>query len=326
MKPETKICAVFLFNNRFEGNLPILDRIYADRFTRRHVIMPFARSPERGISRVYELGRNFSGHLAQAARDFVAPDITHYVVIPDDLLLNPRLNETNLLDELRLEPNQGYIKNLISADNVRHNWPWAGEASASFRRFAKALDLQSELPAVGDARAKFEAMGLKFELDSARGLISKLQSHYFLMRSSGWTYLTGLTMRGQPSDYPLLAGYSDFLVIPACAIEQFVHYCGVLAALNIFAEVAVPTALALACDSVKTELALNHHFIEADAPRADRDALKGIEFWTPEHYLPHADIFDRTLDEVISHFPRDWLYAHPVKLSRYYLPPAGSLM
>ena len=137
----TRVCLVHLFNHRFEGNLPTLARIYAERFPERHVLMPFASTPGPGISRVYELGRNFSGHIAQGARDFVAPYFTHYVIAGDDLLINPRLNAGNLMEALSLQPGEGYIKNLAPADALRDTWIWAGEAAAHFRRYGKAIDL-----------------------------------------------------------------------------------------------------------------------------------------------------------------------------------------
>ena len=106
------LCLVHLFNHRFEKNLPVLERIYAGRFPDRHVLMPFASNPGPGISRVYELGRNFSGHIAQGARDFVDPRFTHYVFAGDDLLLNPQLHAGNLVEALSLQPGEAYIKNL----------------------------------------------------------------------------------------------------------------------------------------------------------------------------------------------------------------------
>ncbi|MXP15384.1 hypothetical protein GRI44_11550 [Altererythrobacter confluentis] len=141
-----QIKALFLFNHRFEANMPMLDRIYGGRFANRHFIMPFASQPGPRISRVAEQGRNFSGHLAQSARDWVEPGITHYVVVPDDLLLNPQIDENNLVAALKLAPGQAYIKNLISADALRFAWPWAGEVAATFRRSSRMLDTAALLP------------------------------------------------------------------------------------------------------------------------------------------------------------------------------------
>ena len=187
----------------------------------------------------------------------------------------------------------------------------------TFRRFAKAVDLADEIPSAEEAATRFSALGISFPRPGPRTLKDFWYRHVAIGRLSGWAYAMGLAMRGAPADYPLLAGYSDFLVIPSNAIERFVHYCGVFAALNLFAEVAVPTALALSCDVVRTELALNHHFTEVEAPRNPSTRWKGVEFWTESEMEAYADLFAGDLSDVLSGFPSDWLYCHPVKLSRY---------
>ncbi len=311
------ICAIHLFNHKFERVLPLLDRIYGTRFSHRHTIMPFASQPGPNVSRVHELGRNFSGHLAQAARDFIQPDFTHYVVIADDLLLNPAIDEGNLLDRLNLQAGEGYIKNLCAADTLRNEWIWPGEAAAKFRRNAKALDWKALLPSPEQAKAKFTAMGLDIPDAVPGSATDTLRAHRKFARQSVWATLESATMRRQPADYPFLSGYSDFLVIPAQAIADFTHYCGVFAAMDIFAEIAVPTALALACDNVRTEMALNQHFHWNDAPLTQANAMKGVELWTQEDSSRFASLLSQPLEQILAGFPEDILYIHPVKLSTF---------
>ena len=313
----TRICLVHLFNHRFEGNLPVLERIYADRFPDRHVILPFASEPGPAISRVYELGRNFSGHIAQATRDFIAPHFAHYVIVADDLLLNPGLSADNLVRALGLGPAEGYIKNLVCADALRDEWIWAGEAAAHFRRYGKAVDLATLLPPAEEARAKFARFGIPMAKKPGSGSTGTLRRHLHHPRQSVWAWLEGLTMRGQPADYPLLSGYSDFIVIPAESMERFAHYCGVFAALDIFAEVAVPTALALACDRVRTELPVGQHFQGHGSSQKPTSGLKGVELWTQEDLAGADALLSLPLPELLAEFPPDWLYCHPVKLSHY---------
>ncbi len=314
---ETQVKALFLFNHRFEANMPVLDRIYDGRFSKRHFIMPFASQAGPRISRVVEQGRNFSGHLAQSARDWVEPGITHYVVVPDDLLLNPRIDEGNIIAALKLAPGQAYIKNLVSADALRYAWPWAGEAAATFRRASRMLDTAALLPDAAAAEARFRAMGITFPGPGARVRDMTLAARLAQMKKAKRSFMDAVSLRGQPAGYPLLAGYSDFLVIPAEAVEDFVHYCGVFAALNIFAEVAVPTALALAADHVRTELTINSHFHDENPPLRDDDGLHGVELWNAADKARHAGLLDGSLDQICRNFPADWLYIHPVKLSRY---------
>lgn len=313
----TRICAVFLFNHRYEKNVPVLERIYAERFSHRHYIMPFSRVAAPNISSVFEAGRNFSGHLAQASRDFIRPEFTHYVVIADDLLLNPALNEGNLLGRLGLEPDQGYIKDLTAADALRMTWPWASEAALAYRRGRASIDVAALLPDPRAARAKLEAMGIRFPQPGPGGPLALWRWYQAVGRRARASFLMGLAMRGQPSDYPFVSGYSDFLVIPAAAMEEFVRIAGTLAALNIFAEIAVPTALALACASIRTELPLNTHFASHPEATGGAGALRGVEVWDRAGMDRLGSWIDGALPDMLDAFPPNWLYLHPVKLSRF---------
>jgi hypothetical protein len=314
-QPRLKL--VIVFNHRFERNLPLLDRLYCDRFPLRHVLMPFAEAPEPGVTSVYELGWNFQGHIAQGARDFPESGVSHYLFIGDDLLLNPAIDAANLVATLGLEPGQAYIKNLIAADALRDEWVWAGEAAAKLARNGKALDWQALLPPADEARARFEAMGIAIPDRPGTGWRGALGRHWRHPRERGWGWLEGLTLRGRPAAYPLLSGYADFVLVPAANLPAFARYCGVFAALDVFAEVALPTALALACDDVVTELAPNTHFRWPGAARTDSARLSGQELWTPRDHARLEPLLRLPLPELLARFPSDWLYIHPVKLSRY---------
>ena len=317
MIDNAKIKLVIVFNHRFERNLPLLERLYGERFSRRHILMPFASKPSPTISRVFEIGHNFQGHIAQGARDFIDDDTTHYVFIGDDLLLSPSLNDANILTEIGLKPGEGYIKNMIAADAVRDEWIWAGEATAKFIRNEKQLDIKGLLPTQVDAGPRAVKQGLNLPERVSSGVKQRLTKHLTHPRLRARAYLDGLTLRGKPAPYPLIAGYSDFLIVPSEAMTDFSNYCGAFAALNVFAEVAIPTAMMLACDAVRTELAPNQHFRWQNPERSAEAKLRGIELWTKEDEAKHRDFLDLPLPEMLDRFPKDWLYIHPVKLSRF---------
>jgi len=279
--------------------------------------MPFATVDDPKVSRVFELGRNFSGHFAQSAADWIEDGVTHYVVVPDDLLLNPELDESNLIDRLGVLPGEAYTKNLVSADALRHQWPWAAESAATFVQSSKVIDIAGLLPDAADARAKFERMGIAFSgVGQYRGGPTVKQRVASARRAKRST-LQALSLRGRPAPYPLLAGYADFLVIPAEAIDDFVRYCGAFAAMNIFAEVAVPTALALAAEAVRTELPRNVHFLDPDRQPSDPDALRGVELWSAAERRDCPVLHCDSPDAALAAFDPKWLYVHPVKLSRF---------
>jgi hypothetical protein len=312
------VAAVFLFNHRFERNVEKLEAIYADRFPRRTYLMPFAREDHPNVARVFETSWTFSGHIAQGASRFIEPGVDHYVFISDDLILNPRLDAGNIVDALGLGARTAYIKSLAGLDALRYRWHRSLQATIALRRLGSGFDYLRELPSADEARLRFERMGIDFPRPVPRNMRELAFLASRLPRSLGVLGMPwALRLLGVGSDYPLLSGYSDFLVVPGEAIERFVTYCGVLAALDIFAEVAVPTALALAAEEVRTELEPGELFTDPDAARYPDFPFRGVEFWRPEETAAFADRFGRDQARLLAEFPADWLYAHPVKLSQW---------
>lgn len=318
MTQLSQVAAVFLFNHRFERNIAKLDDIYGERFPLRTYLMPFARSDRPDVVRVEETSWHFSGHVAQGAHRFRRPDVSHYVFISDDLILNPALDADNIVERLGLDERTGYIKSLASIDAQRYAWHRGVEATIALRRNGPGFDYRSELPPAEEARARYERIGIDMARPVFRSRAEALFAVTTLPKRAGYMSLPwAARFHGKASDYPLLGGYADFFVVPAAAIDAFVHYCGVLAALNIFAEVAVPTALALATEHVVTELAPGEGFWTPQARRNPDCSLKGVEFWDPAETPAFGQRFGFEQQRLLVEFPRDWLYVHPVKLSQW---------
>ena len=116
------ICLIILFNHKYVQNVKILDKIYSNRFSSIYYVMPFYNGELNGVDgvdeshiiTVYESSYCFQGYIAQAYEKIKNEDCTHYLIIADDLLLNPRLNERNLIQELELKNNESYIQEVCS--------------------------------------------------------------------------------------------------------------------------------------------------------------------------------------------------------------------
>jgi hypothetical protein len=318
MAEPSQVEAVFLFNHRFERNIGKLDEIYGERFPSRTYLMPFARSSRADVCGVYETSWHFSGHVAQGAHRFRRADASHYVFVSDDLILNPALHAGNIAEALGLDANTGYIKSLASIDASRYSWHRALQATIALRRNAAGFDYRAELPSPEDALERFRRLGIDMARPVFRSAAELRYALGTLPSRAGYLSMPwAARLHGKPSDYPLLGGYADFFVVPASAIDAFVHYCGVFAALDIFAEVAVPTALALAADRVVTELVPGEQFDDAAARRNPDVAFKGVEFWDPEETPAFGNRFGFSQERLLTEFPKDWLYVHPVKLSQW---------
>ena len=102
--------------------------------------------------------------------------------------------------------------------------------------------------------------------------------------------------------YPLYRDYCDFLVLSGMDMEKLVHYFGVFAAMRLFVEEAIPTAMKLVCTNIKTEADISYH---------------GVEYWTENDKKAFYNRFSGSLNKMITEWDSDVLYYHPVKLSKW---------
>jgi hypothetical protein len=309
--PDVRVCLIILFNHKFERNLPVLRQLYGPRFSQIRFVMPFYRGSDRDVIGVYESSAQFQGYLTQARNALPREGITHYVVAGDDLLLNPTFDEANLCQKLGLDEQTGFIKSLIPASELSTHWPhlnWARESLYG----SHFVNHKSELPSPEEAARLLKRHGIEvgpLRLRNLRGWGSKnppprYQPVKWHLYPGFWSWLYRFyRFRGPISfAYPLLMTYSDFFIVPAVAMDDFLHYCGVFAAMRTFVETAIPTSLAMACERVRVE--------------TDTD-FRGGEYWTPEEGKAIEERYGLDLKRLLDEFPRDLLHLHPIKLTRW---------
>jgi hypothetical protein len=134
---------------------------------------------------------------------------------------------------------------------------------------------RAHLPPLEVTKAKFAALG-------------------FTETALRWKNRRGVMVESEPP-YPLAWGMSDFFAVRADAMAQFVRYAGVFAALDVFVEVAIPTALIYAC----------------------ADLRLCAEPWHYDwKYTPLGRQADPVIwRDVLAKFDDHMLFVHPVKLS-----------
>ena len=103
-------------------------------------------------------------------------------------------------------------------------------------------------------------------------------------------------------NYPLVEGYSDLIVIPQDHLELFCHYCGIFAAMNLWVDAAVATAIILSRSKIKTEKDSNY---------------SGTEYWNEQKIIERLKPISNKLDKIGEIFKENELYIHPIKLSSY---------
>lgn len=315
---KNKVCLLILFNHRFDRNLPLLDAMYKDRFSHIRYIVPFYDGGRDDVIPVFARSVFFESYLAQAYNVLRKEGFGYYFIIADDMIINPRINENNLMDFFELKEGESWIPHLRTIREQK--FFWIGTLSAyTYKPVQKYVEVKGQLPSVEDALKQFEFHGLKDPMTLSRYDVFKdfsLRTKY--MADKARLALRTITRLRHPFrktanlNYPIAASYSDTLIVAGETMERFVHYCGVFGATSLFVEVAIPTALVLASKKViKTEKDLSKHgrsyWYSADNVFCD-DTSYTWDNLEKEY---------KNLDDMIERFPEDAIYLHPVKLSKW---------
>ena len=215
---------------------------------------------------------------------------THFFVVADDMIINPVLNESNLLDKMGLREDECYIDYLIKMQELKH--PWRQTEAMKYVVKQRGVEVSNILPSIDEAKAQFEKYKIPYSPIPLKPLIERHIKYIF-------KYF--LNFRRRQLDYPLVGGYADILLLTADMMDKFTLYCGAFAATRLFVEFAIPTALVLSTDKLKFTTDIK---------------MKSGVMWPPQNkYFEKKYGFN--LSKLILEYPEDVLYFHPVKLSKW---------
>lgn len=307
-----KVALIIIYNHQYDKNIDVLEHLYKDRFSHIYHLVPFYMGQKQNVIPVYESSHYFQGYISQGFKHYFKDDYTHYFFLADDLLLNPKINEQNYCEYLKLDSNTCFVPGFITLHNLEKRWAVVEDA---YRWTVKVpgVEAQHLLPDYKQALEKFNSFGftikhLRFNQiwktpttfkDWIVPLASRriIKHMYFILR-----YLFSLlTQKTYPLVYPIIGSYSDIFVVSSDTIKQFCQYCGVFAATRLFVEIALPTSLVLSATEIKTEHDLK---------------LQGKALWTFEDYKI-LDKYKNSLNLLLNEFPENYLYLHPIKLSKW---------
>lgn len=293
------ICLSFIFNNQFEKNIPKLRKLYDDRFSTIRYLSPFSKSTEPDIIPIFEKSIHFQGYFAQAFRHLPG-NCDYYIFCGDDLILNPSLNEHNIIDSLNCNESS-YIKYLNPI--WEHSFAWHKfEECNSFTENEYTIPYQNLLPSRNELLKIYENLGLYYRnlgFHNFKGVKEKIITKNRIKSGISFFLKNG---NKRFINYPLVEGYSDLIVVPQGHLELFCHYCGIFAAMNLWVDAAVATALILSGSEIKTEKDSNY---------------SGTEYWSGDEIINRLKTINYKLDKIGKLFKEDELYIHPIKLSSY---------
>ncbi len=300
------VALIIIYNHQYNKNIEILEKLYADRFNFIYHIVPFYSGTKPNVISVYENSFYFQGYVAQGLKFFLKDQFEHYFFIADDLILNPIVSQFNYKHYLQLTNKTSFLPGILNFHDETNFWSRIKEAFV-YRINAAGIEAENQLPSTTEALDKFSRFGIFFKpikytqvyrrpeflfsfwsaVRNVRYLKHKLKEVFF--------------KQDYNLSYPLVGGYSDIFIVSSSSIKDFCHYCGVFAATNLHVEIAIPTAMVLAAEKIVTEKDL---------------ILQGRALWTKED-LKILDKYNFDLNQLLSDFPKNHLYIHPVKLSKW---------
>lgn len=315
---------IVLFNHNYEKNIPIIKEIYQSRFSDLLILMPFYYGDDPHVISVYGNSYTFQSYIVQARERIMAMDCDSFLIIGDDVFLNPSINNTNLHEKLSLEKDTFYIDSICNVSLGEYSRPIL--EATRFNPKAPGLDPSANriLPSFDEA---YEILKNKKFIGSTRlsvwkTFFRKFKKPYlkniaynrYVIISRCYHILRKIQYRLKPvkMPYPYVFGYSDFIVVPRTRMAEWCRYLEIFATWGMFVEMAIPTAMLLLKD--------------AKVSFSDNISLKTGNVWypySPQHYATIEATIDKLLlasstsEDLSHHFPKEYLYLHPVKLSRY---------
>lgn len=301
----SKVTLVIVFNHKYNKNIPLLEELYSAKFSDIVYIVPFYKMGELNdekyqIVSVYDTSYSFQGYIAQAYESLRKHDADYYLFIGDDLILHPEISENNFRKYFKLSEGESYNTEICKINEPfgKYSWDYS-RVYHNLMRFCddRFVNFRSEIP------DKAEAFRIAEEKGYTDFTIDKL---LYLKNRGIKGRIKGVIERKKsiPKEvvYPLFGGYSDLCIISGNDFLDFAHMAGVLAAIGVFAEIAIPTSMVLTCKKIKQQ--------------KDTDFERG-DIWGMENKRAFGDKYGFSLKRLFASWPENILFIHPIKLSQW---------
>jgi hypothetical protein len=301
-----KVALIIIYNHQYNKNIEVLEEIYKERFSNIFHLIPFYNGEKENVIPVYENSFYFQGYVAQGFKSFFNKEFDHYFFVADDLVLNPIINERNYDEHLKLSNDACFLPELLAFHEIKDWWERTEEAF-KYRIRVDGVEAENQILSYELAIKQFSHYGLQIQSLRFDQIYNKMERPKTLNYGQIIEYLKYRIKRFKNRNraynlsYPIVGSYSDIFVVSAENIKMFCHYCGVFAVTNLFVEVGLPTSMVLSAREIVTEEDLD---------------LKGKALWTKDDYQI-LEKYNNNLDVLLKDFPKENLYLHPIKLSKW---------
>lgn len=320
-----KTALVVLFNHQYDRNIPVIREIYSGRFSGLLQLMPYYRGSDPDVCSVYGNSFQFYDYILQARERIRNLEGDHILIIGDDLLLNPKFDEFSTPSLLGIHGDGTcYLDGFVDV-----SLPQCYRGTVEAHRFSMtppgidAGSVNKNVPSYEEARQILKSRNLMRhdELSRVRMFMPKwcpgggIHANWKVLKGRIWHLLNHWKHRIKkyPYSYPVVFGYSDIVCLPKGKFDDFCRILEVFAAWNMFVELAIPTALQLLPGTRLATL--------------EDTRYKSGNVWfpqDPEHFEAMNGVIEELVSsssgdigKLLSSFPEEYLYLHPVKLSRF---------
>ncbi len=290
------VCLVIIFNHRFDENIAILKKYYKNNFDTIKFLVPFYDGDDEDVIPVYECSYQFQGYLIQAYEKLNIIHADYYFFVADDIIINPNLNQNNVIEKINMLEKDAFITEMIPV-NSHHRFDWIHSRYSSKPFMHKSTSWKGNIPDKEVALKIFNVfLGHDYPetyIEDFWGNQSKEEIERFVKENGGDISIP----------YPMMSGYSDFFILSGKVLYKIARTCGVFSAMNLFVEIALPTAIVL-------NVAREHVVV------ADEIDYKAQIFWNNEIRV-FENKYDFSLRKLIDEWDESVLFVHPVKLSKW---------
>ena len=301
-----------LFNHPYPPNIAALRELYAPRFSDVMFIHLDDEHIEPNVYNSYRAGYNFQGLIADNSQAFMDRKSDLYVFVHDDVMLNPLINEENVRSKLKVSTNGAFLPgfNPIHGSVNRpgdRGWNWIVGALWKLMNPSNTVsgsglrNLWRDMPKLAKTREQLGAKyGFSFDklyydpaspLPQAFGFNDPRRDEQLVKLIFEDLFDHTATPPSLELPMPVFGGLSDLFAVDGSIMSQVLHGFGLMAAANIFVEVAIPTILLNVADYVTQ--------------------LHDVEFRSDWGFQRER----MPVREVVDGFRSDMLAYHPVKLS-----------
>ncbi len=296
------VCLIVVFNHQYNENIPKLRRIYGKRFSKIQFLVPFYAGDDPDTIPVYECSYQWQGYFIQACEKLLSVNTDWYLIIGDDVILSPEVNERNFEKLFCLDQKKQCFIHSIAPINGPHRFYWTHLFYAPKAFLSRGTMWQPYLPTYDEAVSMFRGyFDLSYspeyneEFFVVNGVVDEQRKKEFLEINGGSYRML----------YPLAMGYSDVFTIRRENLYRFSHLCGVFSAMNLFVEMAIPTSMVLMFERGQVSYL------------SDTDFNSKLEWDDKEYFENIGDEYGFSFEDYYRNWDESYLFIHPIKLSKW---------